>query len=71
MLFKQEVAALKAQASKPAVKFAGTYQGGEAYEPGDLVRHQSCLWICKAATLGTPSQDFVGWELALKKGEAR
>ena len=57
--------------TKPFVKFCGTFQGGTAYHPGDAVVHQSALWICKAATSGTPSKDFVGWQLALKRGDAR
>ena len=57
--------------TKPYVKFAGTFEGGKSYAPGDAVVHQSALWICKVATSGTPSKDFVGWQLALKKGDAR
>ena len=57
--------------TKPFVKFCGTFEGGKSYQPGDAVVHQSALWICKAATSGTPSKDFVGWQLALKRGDAR
>jgi hypothetical protein len=58
-------------AAKPSVKFCGTFEGGKSYTPGDAVVHSSALWICKVATQGTPSRDFVGWQLALKKGDAR
>ena len=57
--------------TKPFVKFCGTFQGGKSYDPGDAVVHASALWICRAATSGTPSKDFVGWQLALKRGDAR
>lgn len=67
---KEEIAALKAELAK-SVKFRGTFQGGKSYTAGDMVRHQGSLWICQVATQGTPSKDFVGWELALKKGDAR
>ena len=56
--------------TKPFVKFCGTFQGHGLF-PGDAVVHQSALWICKAATSGTPSKNFVGWQLALKRGDAR
>ena len=57
--------------TKPFVKFCGTFEGGKSYQPGDAVVHSSALWICKAATSGTPSKDFIGWQLALKRGDAR
>ena len=56
--------------TKPFVKFCGTFEGGKSYDPGDAVVHASALWICRASTSGTPSKDFVGWQLALKKGDA-
>jgi hypothetical protein len=69
--FAQLESRVNALEARPSIKFAGTFQGGRSYEPGDTVIHQSALWICKAATTGTPSKDFVGWQLALKKGDAK
>jgi hypothetical protein len=60
-----EIAALKA---KPHVKFCGVWKAGGTYEPGDAATHQGGLWICKVATPGEPSKDFVGWQLAVKRG---
>ena len=62
---QQRLATLEA---KPHVKFCGVYQSGQTYAPGDAVTHQGGLWVCKAETCGTPSQDFVGWQLAVKRG---
>jgi hypothetical protein len=62
---------IKELEAKPSVKFAGPFQGGKSYEVGDMVQHQNALWICMAPTSGTPSKDFVGWKMALKKGDAR
>ena len=62
---------IKALEAKPSIKFAGVFEGGKSYEPGDTVQHQSALWVCMAPTSGTPSKDFVGWRLLLKKGDAR
>ena len=62
---EQRIAALEA---KPSVKFCGTWARGKTYEPGDAVVRDGGLWICKAQTPGEPSKDFVGWQLAVRKG---
>jgi hypothetical protein len=62
---------LAALEKKPFVKFLGTYEHGKAYEAGAAVVHRSALWICLAATTGEPSRDFIGWQLALKRGDAK
>jgi hypothetical protein len=54
--------------AKPHVKFCGVWKAGGTYEPGDAATHQGGLWICKVATPGEPSKDFVGWQLAVKRG---
>jgi hypothetical protein len=54
----------------PHVKFVGTWKTGTPYEPGDAAVHHGGLWICKVPTSGEPSKDFVGWQLAVKKGSA-
>ena len=64
---EQRLAALEA---KPSVKYCGVWKPGGAYAPGDAATHKGALWICKAATTGEPSKDFVGWQLALRKGGA-
>jgi hypothetical protein len=51
---------------KPSVKFRGVYEQGKAYEPGDACTHRGALWICRAATMGQPNQDYAGWQLAVK-----
>lgn len=56
---------------RPALTFDGPFEGGKSYTPGAVVQHQSCLWVCQAPTSGTPSKDFTGWKLLLKKGDAR
>jgi hypothetical protein len=56
--------------AKPHVKFCGVWTHGNEYTPGDAVTHAGGLWICKAATPGRPSEDFHGWQLAVKKGAA-
>jgi hypothetical protein len=62
---------LTALERKPFVKFAGTFVRGQSYEAGAAVVHKSGLWICKVATSGAPGEDFVAWQLALKKGDAQ
>jgi BMFP domain-containing protein YqiC len=51
---------------KPSVKFRGVYEQGKAYQPGDACTHSGGLWICRAATMGQPNQDYIGWSLAVK-----
>jgi hypothetical protein len=64
---EQRVQALEA---KPHVKFCGVWKANGTYGPGDAATHHGGLWICKVATAGEPSKDFVGWQLAVKKGSA-
>jgi hypothetical protein len=56
---------------RPAVKFCGTWQRDKSYVVGDAATHHGGLWICQRDTMGEPSQDFVGWRLAVKSGQAR
>ena len=35
---------------------------------GEAVVRDGSLWICKVQTPGEPSKDFVGWQLAVRKG---
>jgi hypothetical protein len=64
-------ARLAALEQKPFVTFLGTFERGTAYDAGAAVVHKSALWICKTATSGEPGQDFIGWQLAVKRGDAR
>ena len=64
---EKQIAAL---AAKPHLKFCGVYQCGRSYQPGDAVTRSDSLWVCNAATTGEPGQDFVGWQLAVKRGSA-
>lgn len=59
---------VKALEQKPFVKFCGIWKAGTAYGPGDAAVHQGGLWICKADTVGEPSKDLAGWQLAVKRG---
>jgi hypothetical protein len=61
---------LNAMERKPFVKFCGVWKSDRPFDPGDAVVHSGGLWICKAATTGEPSKDFVGWQLAVKRGSA-
>lgn len=54
--------------TKPHVKFCGVWEAHKTYEPGDAATHQGGLWVCKAVTTAQPSKDFVGWQLAVKRG---
>jgi len=57
--------------SKPHVKFCGVWTAGAQYAAGDAATHHGGLWIAKADTGGEPGKDFVGWQLAVKRGDAR
>jgi hypothetical protein len=59
---------LKELAAKPHVKYTGVYQTGKTYGPGDAATHAGSLWICKTDDAGEPGKDFVGWQLAVKRG---
>ena len=52
--------------SRPTMKFAGPWERGRSFDVGDVVQHQSALWICQAPTPGPPAEDFVGWKLLQK-----
>ena len=62
----KEIATLKAA---PTLKYCGVWKGG-TFQPGDAITYQGALWVCKAETSGCPGVDFVGWQLAVKKGSA-
>lgn len=67
----QQQKRIDALEAKPSIKFCGTFAPGTTYSPGDACVHKSALWICKAATSGAPGTDFIGWQLAVKRGEMR
>ena len=64
--FQAIEARLAALEAKQHVKFVGVWQQGKSYAPGDACTHGGGLWICKAATMGQPNQDYAGWTLAVK-----
>jgi hypothetical protein len=68
--YKTKIAALEARVAlleeKPSINFRGVFEAGKSYVPGDAVTCHGGLWICRAETVGPPSQDFVGWSLAVK-----
>jgi hypothetical protein len=55
----------------PVVKFKGVWTRAHTYHPGDACTHHGGLWVCREHTTGEPSKDFAGWQLAVKKGDAR
>jgi hypothetical protein len=57
--------------TKPVLKLCGTFETGKTYVAGDACIHRRALWICKATTTDPPGEDFVGQQLALKRGDAR
>lgn len=61
------VAAIEA---KPQVKFCGVFKRGTTYERGDIATHAGSLWVCLTSTSGAPTEDHVGWQLAVKRGSA-
>jgi hypothetical protein len=68
---EQLEARIAALEKRPAVKFCGVFEEGKTYCAGDACLHKSALWICREPTSGKPGEDFVGWQLALKRGDAR
>lgn len=71
---EQRLAALEqreaAREAKPSIRFCGVWKDDHHYQPGDGVTHQGGLWICQRHQPGPPAQDFVGWQLAVKRGAA-
>ena len=63
-------ARITALEAKPSIRFCGVHEPNRAYVPGDAAVRQGGLWVCRAATTGTPGIDFEGWVLAVKKGTA-
>jgi ABC-type antimicrobial peptide transport system ATPase subunit len=59
----------RARAHKQALSFTGTYSDTTSYVPGDAATRQGGLWICTAPTAGP--FDYLCWQLAVKKGDAR
>lgn len=57
---------LSALEQKPYVRFRDVWEPGKSYTAGDAVTYHGGLWICKVATSGEPSKDFVAWKLAVK-----
>lgn len=65
---EHDLAAFKAE---PHLKYLGTWKRGTSYVPGNTVTHRGSLWTCRAETSGEPEKDFDGWQLSLKRGDAR
>jgi len=63
---KSKIAQLEARATP---KFAGTYATGKTYEPLSFVVDHGSLWIAKCHVSTRPPGD--GWQLVVKRGEAR
>jgi hypothetical protein len=63
---ERRVAELEA---KPSVSYNGVWGKGQTYQNGDAVTHRVSLWIATLNHLaGEPGQDFVNWQLAVKRG---
>jgi hypothetical protein len=59
------------RATRPSMTFCGVWRAGSTHTPGDAVVHHRSLWVCKVATPGEPSKDFVGWQLAVRGVERK
>lgn len=59
------------RATRPSMTFCGVWRAGYTHTPGDAVVHHRSLWVCKVATPGEPSKDFVGWQLVVRGVERK
>ena len=50
------------------LRYLGTHDPGEVYEPGDGVTHGGSLWVARARTSSKPGTDDT-WTLAIKRGK--
>lgn len=54
--------------ARPAgLKYAGTYDEGRRYMPGEIVTDHGSAWHCREATTQRPGQSKA-WQLMVKKG---
>jgi len=49
------------------LRYLGTHDPGEVYEPGDGVTHGGSLWVARSRTSAKPGTDG-SWTLAVKHG---
>ena len=59
------VAELKA---RPSVKYVGSFNGGVAYSPGEIVTHGGAMWHCNIGTSDRPGTS-ANWTLCVKAGK--
>jgi len=52
------------------LKYQGTFDKSQQYNPNDLCTHRGGLWICKAATRSAPGTSS-DWQLTAKTPVAR
>ena len=64
-LYERRLQDLEANATTRAPKWAGEYEPGKHYEPGEIVRRRGSIWFATKSTMGAP---MVGadWELMVK-----
>lgn len=53
---------------KPGLSYAGVYQDGKAYEPGECATWAGSLWHCNEATRTRPGDGAAAWTLVVKRG---
>lgn len=51
--------------------YCGVYDPERVYSAGDQVTHGGSLWHCHATTRARPGNGSDGWQLQVKRGEAR
>jgi hypothetical protein len=55
-------------ASRPGLKYVGTWTPTESFSPGDCVTYQGSLWTCRTKNTGVRPGDGAMWTLAAKRG---
>jgi hypothetical protein len=62
---------LRAIEEKSYMRYCDVWREGTEYTVGDTVTHQGSAWVCRRPTVGRPNEDFVGWQLIVKRGAAK
>lgn len=55
----------------PVPLYQGVYKAEQGYQLGDCVTHDGAVWIARSAPGGKPGTVGSGWQLAVKRGDAK
>jgi hypothetical protein len=66
VLYEARIKSLETNTSSIESTFAGEYEQGRSYQPGEVVKRKGTPWLCTKATAAAPGMAPTDWELFFK-----